>query len=216
MKTIEAGLIIFDLDGTLIDSSADIAWAANRTLERMGYEPFGVERIKEDIGWGVRTLLERLMPLEPPDRISAARADFLEFYGKHLVVDTYLYPEVEDTLRYFSSIAKRMAVVTNKPETLSRRALQELGIAVYFASVVGGDSLPTRKPSPEPVEAVIKAARARKTDVVMVGDSPIDAEAAKAAGIAVIGVTYGFRGIEELTGFDMLVDRFGELKFLIK
>lgn len=216
MKTIEAGLIIFDLDGTLMDSSVDIAWAANRTLERMGYASLGVERIKEDIGWGVKTLLERLMPLEPPDRISAARADFLEFYGRHLVVDTYLYPEVEETLRHFSSIAKRMAVVTNKPETLSRRALQETGIAGYFASVVGGDSLPTRKPSPEPIEAVIKAAGARKTDVVMVGDSPMDAEAAKAAGIAVVGVTYGFRGRHELTGFDMLVDRFGELKFLIK
>ncbi|MBI5562503.1 MAG: HAD-IA family hydrolase [Deltaproteobacteria bacterium] len=216
MKSIEAGFIIFDLDGTLIDSSSDIAWAANRTLEVMGYPALDVGRIKEDIGWGVKTLLERLMPGETAERIAGARMLFLEFYGSHLVVETHLYPGVADTIRRLCAMGKLMAVVTNKPETLTLRILEEVGLKAYLPYVVGGDTLPTRKPSPEPVEAVIRAAGMTKAVSVIVGDSPMDAEAGRAAGISAIGVTYGFRGVRELTGFDALVDAFAELKDVIR
>ncbi|MBI5343811.1 MAG: HAD hydrolase-like protein, partial [Deltaproteobacteria bacterium] len=118
-------LLVFDLDGTLIDSSSDIAWAANRTLDALGYRELSAGFIRENIGWGVRQLLERLMPDEPPDRITKARESFLEFYGTHLVVDTYVYPGVRETLGYFRGLKKKMAVVTNKPEGLARRILDE-------------------------------------------------------------------------------------------
>ncbi|OGQ55929.1 MAG: hypothetical protein A3J24_01120 [Deltaproteobacteria bacterium RIFCSPLOWO2_02_FULL_53_8] len=221
MKTIKAELIIFDLDGTLIDSSSDIAYAANRTLERMGYVKFDIEHIKENIGWGVKVLLERLMPQEPPERILEARRSFLEFYGSHLVVDTYLYSGVAETITRFAELGKKMAIVTNKPEGLTLRLLDEMKIGGasmrrYFPVVVGGDTLVVRKPSPEPIQAAIKAAGGAQGSSVMVGDSPIDAEAGHAAGIFTIGVTYGFRGQDELTGFDILLDRFSGLKDVIE
>lgn len=221
MKTIEAELIIFDLDGTLIDSSSDVAYAANRTLKSMGYGGFDVERIKEDVGWGVKVLLERLMPQELPERIMEARRCFLGFYGEHLVVDTYLYPGVEETITRFAALGKKMAIVTNKPEALTLRLLDTMKIGGtslrrYFPVVVGGDTLAVRKPSPEPVQAAITAAGGAQDAAVMVGDSPVDAEAGRGAGVFTIGVTYGFRGRHELTGFDMLLDRFSDLATVIK
>lgn len=216
MKTIAADLIIFDLDGTLVDSSHDIAHAANRTLELMGYIGLDIERIKADIGWGVKVLLERLMPSEPPERIALARRSFLEFYGERLVKETTLYPGVRETLDGFAALGKKMAIVTNKPETLTRRLLDEMDLSRYFRAVVGGDTLAVRKPSPEPVQAAIKAAGGANEAAVMVGDSPVDAEAGLGAGIFTIGVTYGYRGKEELTGFDILLDSFSELKDVIR
>lgn len=213
-KRIIADCIIFDLDGTLIDSSGDIAWAANRTLESFGYPAMTVEEVKGHIGWGIRPLLEKLMPGEPPLRIEDARGVFLEFYGSHLVVQTLLYPGVVDTLRHFKSVDKRMAVVTNKPEGLSMRILDELGLAGYFAVVLGGDTVANKKPHPEPVERALSKAGAEPSRSVMVGDSPVDCEAGRAAGLSTIGVSYGFRGAEELkgAGCDIIINSFAELK----
>jgi len=216
VRIIAADLILFDLDGTLVDSSHDIAHAANHTLEHMGYARRDIEAIKADIGWGVKVLLERLMPDEPPERINHARRSFLDFYGERLVVETVLYPGVRQTLDGFVAAGKKMAVVTNKPEALSRRLLDELDLSRYFKAVVGGDTLTVRKPSPEPVRTAIQAAGGVKESAVMVGDSPVDAEAGAGAGVATIGVTYGYRGREELTGFDILLDGFSELKDVIK
>lgn len=214
MEKLDTDLIIFDLDGTLIDSSVDIAWAANRTLGVFGYRERDLPAIKEHIGWGVKPLLEKLMPEEGPDKIAEAREKFLEFYGSHLLVDTSLYPGVEDTLRYFRALDKKMAIITNKPLGLTRRILEELNIAGHFKMVLGGDSLPNKKPHPEPVEKTLNLLDARPEKTVIVGDSPVDCEAGRAAGTNTIGVSYGFRGRGELedAGCDIIIDRFGELK----
>lgn len=216
LKKLKAGLIIFDLDGTLVDSSRDIAWSANMTLKSMGYDERGLEAIKEHVGWGVKSLLERLMPREDADSIEAARIKFLEFYGSHLTVDSRLYPGVVETLSFFESRGKKMAVVTNKPEGLSIRVLEELNLSGYFQMLVGGDSLPNKKPHPEPIEKVLSALNSHPA--VIVGDSPTDCEAGKGAGIGTIGVTYGFRPKEELekAGFDIIVGSFPELKQVIE
>ena len=218
MKGRNADLIIFDLDGTLIDSSDDIAWASNRTLLYMGHEEMEIDAIKEAIGWGVKTLLGRLMPEEVPERISLAREKFLEYYWGHLVVKTFPYPGVTETLKYFKGLNKKMAIVTNKPIKFTEKILNELLLREFFVMVLGGDSLPNRKPHPEPVEKVISTFGISHEHTVFVGDSKIDYEAGKSAGVFTIGAEYGFRGKEELeaAGFDMIIRDFSELKGILK
>lgn len=211
-------LLIFDLDGTLIDSSADIAWAANKTLAHMGCKEETAEHIKKNIGWGVKALLEKLMPNESPEAITAAREKFLEIYSSHLVVDTYLYPEVRETIRHFSEKGKKMAVVTNKPEGLSIKILENFGLSKNFQMVVGGDTLPSRKPDPAPLLKVINDLRVEAVRAVFIGDSPIDGETGKKAGVFTIGVPYGYRGDMKLVdiGFDLVIKDFKELQTVIE
>lgn len=218
MSGIAADLIIFDLDGTLIDSSQDIAWCANRTLESMGYPERDPAEIVGHIGWGVKPLLEKLMPGEAAEKITAARLKFLEFYGGHLVVETTLYPGVVEMLEHFSRGNKKMAVVTNKPAGLAGSILEVLNLKGYFQALLGGDSLPNRKPHPEPIEKVIKDLKAAAGRTIVVGDSPVDCEAAKGAGAFAIGAAYGFRGKEELkaSGCDIIVDDVPSLKSVIR
>jgi len=217
-------LLIFDLDGTLIDSSSDIAWAANKTLSHMGHKEETVEHIRQNIGWGVTALLEKLLPDEGPDVITVAREKFLEVYASHLVVDTYIYPDVRETIRHFSEKGKKMAVVTNKPEGLSIKILEEFGLSGSFLMVVGGDTLPSRKPDPAPLLKVINDLRVEAAAAVFIGDSPIDSETGKKAGVFTIGVEppqgvpYGYRGNVNLVdiGFDLLVKDFRELQSVIE
>lgn len=214
----KSDLVIFDLDGTLIDSSRDIAWSANMVLHSMGYERLDMEVIKESIGWGVKNLLEKLMPEEAPESIESARLKFLDFYGGHLVVETTIYPGVVETLEYLRSSGKKMAIVTNKPHALSVAILDELKLKGYFGAVLGGDSLPNKKPHPEPVEKVLSLLGAAPSASVIVGDSPVDCEAGRSAGVGTVGVTYGFRGRRELecAGCDFILDSILELKACVE
>ena len=214
----DSELIIFDLDGTLIDSSDDIAWAANRTLVYMGYNEMDLDAIKEGIGWGVKTLLQKLMPQEGTERIDEARVKFLEYYWDHLTVNTILYPGVRETIDYFKDHDKKMAIVTNKPIKFTEKILNELALKDFFLMVLGGDSLMNRKPDPEPVEKVISTLGVTKGKTVFVGDSKVDGETGKRAGIFTIGVEYGFRGRKELeeAGFDVIISEFPELTRILK
>lgn len=218
MAIISADLVIFDLDGTLVDSSLDIAWCANRTLSAMGHAEMDTAEIVGHIGWGVKPLLEKLMPGETPERIAEGRARFLEFYGGHLVVDTTLYPGVVDVLDHLRGQGKKMAVVTNKPAGLAGGILAVMGLEGYFRLVLGGDSLPNRKPHPEPIEKAISEFSVVPERTVMVGDSPVDCEAAKGAGALAIGAAWGFRGRAELEGAlcDLILDDFSSLRAVIR
>ncbi|MCC7202864.1 MAG: HAD-IA family hydrolase [Nitrospirae bacterium] len=213
MKNITADLIIFDLDGTLIDSSEDIAWAANMAIADLGHGKVSTEKVKEGIGWGVKSLLGKMMPDEGADRIEYARVKFLEYYWGHSVVSTYIYPGVMETIEYFSQRDTIMAVVTNKPAKFSEKILTELGIIKYFRMVLGGDSVTNRKPDPEPLEKVISYTGVERERSLIVGDSPVDCEAGKKAGIATIGVEYGFRSRKELeeAGCDVIIKKMSEL-----
>ncbi|MBI1911143.1 MAG: HAD-IA family hydrolase [Deltaproteobacteria bacterium] len=217
-RIIETDLIIFDLDGTLIDSSQDIAWSANRTLLAMDHRERDINEIVGHIGWGVKPLLEKLMPDEGPERILEARNKFLEFYGGHLVVKTYIYPGVIDTIEFFRDKGKQMAIVTNKPIGLSEQILDILKLSRYFRMVLGGDSLLNKKPHPEPVEKVVNTLGVAPNKAVIVGDSPVDCEAGKAAGTCTVGAAYGFRGRGELVeaGCDIIIDEFSKLKEVLK
>lgn len=209
-------LLAFDLDGTLIDSGPDIAWAANKTLEAFGHEAEALGSVRAKIGSGVKVLLERLMPRESEEVISEAIVRFLEFYAGHMVVDTHLYPGVRETLGYFRDIGKSMAVVTNKPRALAGGILDEIGLSGFFMAVAGGDSFSNRKPHPEPLEKVMENCRVSPEHTVFVGDSAIDSETGEKAGVFTIGVSYGFGGGDlGAAGFDLVIAAFPELKEII-
>ncbi len=219
MKSVfKCDLIIFDLDGTLIDSSGDIAWAAKRTLESMGYGPLDTGTVKASIGSGVVSLLSSLMPGEGPESIERARRAFLELYSTRLTVETRLYEGVEETLGFFREKGKLMAIVTNKPIGLTNGIVGALKIGGFFKMVLGGDSLVTKKPRPEPVLKVLGELDSTASGAVFVGDSAIDCEAGRNAGVRTIGAAYGFRGTEELerAGCEFIINTFAELREVLK
>lgn len=207
----KAELIIFDLDGTLIDSSEDIAWAVNMTLRQIGFEGLSYQAIKERIGWGVKMLLEKVLPEEKQDLLEEARSIFMGHYSGHLLVKSKLYPGVMDVLNHFKN--KKLAVATNKPFNLTEKILDGLNISGYFKKVVGGDGVQNKKPAPEAIEIILRELRVSPENSVFVGDSKIDIEAGKKAGIITIGAAYGFRGRQELeeAGADVIINDIKEL-----
>ncbi len=209
-------LFLFDLDGTLIDSKIDIARALNAALARMGLPPLTVSRVADFVGDGVQKLIQRTLSEvagEAPkhDAVQTAARLYLEEYEAHLLDSTHLYDGVGEALHrlWWASFA----VVTNKPERFSRRILEGLGIADRFCAIIGGDSMPERKPDPAPLFRAIALCSASAAEAVMVGDSPVDIRAGKAAGVFTCGVIGGFRGRAELesAGCDLILSRFAEL-----
>jgi phosphoglycolate phosphatase len=202
-------LLIFDLDGTLIDSSKDIADAINYAIEPAGIKPLTVSEIKTMVGYGITRLIESLIPLTMEDSKEEAVNRFLEYYSKHLLDNTKPYPQVKETLSKLGNYKK--AVISNKREVFSKKILEGLGLLGFFDVVLGSDSVPERKPSPVPVFEVLKRAEVSKEKAVIIGDSNLDIEAGRAAGVKTIAVTYGYRSKEVLKEADFMIDTFGEL-----
>ena len=194
-------LFLFDLDGTLIDSRADIARAVNLALARMEMSTVPEPRLVEFVGYGVRNLIKQTMReaigSEPEDAlIQRGIALYQEEYGNHLLDQTSLYPGVRDALDRLSWA--RFAVVSNKPERFSRRILEGLGLGGRFCAILGEDSTPRRKPDPASLLQAMACCRAAPSETVIVGDSAVDIAAGKAAGVVTCGVAGGFRPREEL------------------
>jgi|GEM_PF-12582 len=206
-------LIIFDLDGTLVDTAGDITDALNRAIKPLGLGPVSVDETKELIGEGSTRLIEKaLAPLGAKAggrAVSSARKRFLESYAKHLTHHSTLYGGVKETLWKLSAFEK--AVLSNKREALSKRLLRDLGIAGAFALVAGSDTTEARKPSPDAVRHVLKAMGVKPREAVMVGDSPYDIEAANGAGVMTVAVTYGYRNRGLLTDADHIIDSLDDL-----
>lgn len=214
-KTVD--LIIFDQEGTLVDSRIDIANSLNYALMTLGYPILNLDTITGYVGEGVTRLIERsLRHFGEPIELERARSLFLEYYTSHLTDNTYLYPDVLETLEYLRE--KRKAVISNKMEVLTRDLLKGLGVLDYFEVILGGDSTERKKPFPDPVLRVLRALGINSRRALMVGDSPTDIEAGKRAGVFTCGVTYGYRSKDELlkAGPDLLIDSFLELKGLIE
>ena len=206
-------LIVFDLDGTLVDSSQDLADAVNAALRRMdkGALPLDLDVVRSFIGSGARNLVARSLvhagvALPPDDALSI----FLEEYERRLTVHTRFYPGVEETLDRLA--AHPLAVLTNKPGDLSRRILDALGAGARFFRVYGGGDLPSRKPDPEGLLRLMAESMATPRTTVMVGDSSIDVRTGRGAGAWTVGVRYGFDP-ESLASEppDALLDRFDQL-----
>lgn len=179
--------VLWDLDGTLIDSAGDIAAAADRMLARFGLAPLGEARIRTFVGDGAANLVQRCVRAAGGTPAPEHLEDFLVDYSAHLDDRTHIHPP--EILALLPRIDAPMAVVTNKPIAPTLAILDALGLARFFAAVVGGDSLPTRKPEPEMVwEAARRIGCGR---AVLVGDGPQDVEAARRAGVWSIGVEWG-------------------------
>lgn len=208
-------LLIFDLDGTLADTSRDIADAINYALVPFGNKKYSVEETKAMVGSGISKLLEFLIASAPPladksvNPAELVSGRFLEFYAEHLLDHTTVYPHVKETLAKLGCYKK--AVLSNKRENYSKQILSELGLGAYFDLVWGSDSVREKKPSPVPIFDLLKEFNVSHDEAAMVGDSNYDVDAGNAAGVKVIGVTYGFRSIEFLKGADAIIDRFDEL-----
>lgn len=208
-------LIIFDLDGTLIDSKKDIAQATNHTLGVLGLPVLEEEIIYGYVGEGVKKLLAQCLGRNDHDLLENAWQIFCTHYHQHLLDNTVLFPGVEETLRYLGFLDK--IIISNKPDQFCLPILEGLSILPYFRMVLGGDSLPSRKPDPASIYPVIQKFALRPEQVMIVGDSGIDIECGKRAGIYTCGVTYGFRSREELerAQADFLIDHFEGLKKIL-
>lgn len=186
-------LIVFDLDGTLIDSRRDLANATNALLVECGAAPLSEERIGGMVGDGAATLVARAFAAVDIDRPSDALERFLRIYGDHLLDHTRPYPGIREALDHLRS-RRQLAVLTNKPLASTRRILDGLSLASYFppAAVVGGDGPFPRKPDPAALCHLAAQADVPLRDTLLVGDSAIDWRTARAAGVAACLVRYGF------------------------
>jgi len=209
-------LFLFDLDGTLVDSSEDIARAVNAVLARMGRPALSKSVVLQFVGDGMESLVERVLRqsfgMAPGQEKTKAGTDLLiEEYGEHLIESSRLYPGVRETLAALRTA--RVGLVSNKPEALSRRVLADFGLAERFCVVLGGDSLARRKPHPDQILSALERCQATPRETVMVGDSPTDIHAGRAAGVFACGVSCGFRSREELeaVGCDVIIDHLAEL-----
>jgi phosphoglycolate phosphatase len=207
-------LLMFDLDGTLVDSLDDIAASANRTRAHFGLPPLPRRQIVARVGDGSAALVRAVVPL-PPERQAEALAAFLRCYDAHLVDTTRLMPGVPALLRRFEERA--LAVVTNKLQGQSERILTHLGVRPPFRMVVGGDTLAVRKPHPGPLLHVLAACGVRPGEAVMIGDGVNDVIAAKAARVPVVAVTGGVNSRAELAALepDWLIDGLDRLAEVI-
>lgn len=209
-------LLLFDLDGTLADTGRDLANSANHAVGRVaGLPPRPVEEVVTFIGDGARTLVVRCLGPGHAHRIDETLALFLDHYDRHLLDTTVLYPGVRATLEALGAIPK--AVLTNKPEGMSRRILDGLGIAAHFRAVVGGDTMPNKKPDPAGALSLCSGLGAAPSEALLIGDSATDVRTGKAAGIRTVGVMGGFGTVESLreAGVDFLIPRIGDLVPLV-
>ncbi|MEL7941040.1 MULTISPECIES: phosphoglycolate phosphatase [Pseudomonas] len=190
-------LVMFDLDGTLVDSVPDLAAAVDKALVAMGRAPAGLAQVRHWVGNGARILVRRALAgsIEHDgvgeEDTERALALFMDAYaGSHAL--TEVYPGVVDTLKWLKKQGVELALITNKPERFVAPLLDEMGLGKFFRWIVGGDTLPQQKPDPAALLFVMKAAGVAPGEALFVGDSRNDVLAAKAAGVRSVGLTYGY------------------------
>ena len=207
----EVRALIFDLDGTLIDSKLDLALAVNAALGELGRSPLPHETIFSYVGNGAASLIAQALGEGATEEDCQRTLEFfIKYYSAHKLDNTTLYPGVQETLDALKGMP--MSVYTNKPVRVSRSIIQELRLDGHFRSVYGGNSFERKKPDPMGVESILREFGAAPPQVMFVGDSEIDVQTARNAGTWVCGVTYGF-GSHRLAEYppDILVDSLTEL-----
>ena len=204
--------VIFDLDGTLVDSRVDLANAVNHVRAIFGMGRLPLDTVTGYVGEGARILVQRSLGPDAQDRLDEGLRMFLQSYGAHLLDHTRPYPGIPEMLDALHTRGLALSVLTNKPEAMSRTILDGLGLLRHFVTVIGGDTLPTRKPDPAGVRHLCTLTNTCADHVLLVGDSVIDLRTARAAGVAFCGVAWGL-GLDGLraAGAERIVARAEEV-----
>ncbi|THD78230.1 MAG: phosphoglycolate phosphatase [Phenylobacterium sp.] len=215
-KGLGGATIVFDLDGTLVDTAPDLVGTLNVLLGEEGLPPLPFDQARPLIGHGARRLLERGFEAAGAELSGARMEDlfnrFLAHYSAHIADGSRPYPGVVEALGAMKRAGARLAVCTNKPTDLSLALFQALEMTSLFGAVVGRDAAPAPKPDPRHLQAAIAAAGGTLDRAVMVGDAVTDAEAARAAGVPLILVSFGYTEVpaKDLRP-DILIDHFDDL-----
>ncbi len=208
-------LLVFDLDGTLVDSKQDLASSVNAMRTEMGLPPLPLDRIGSYIGHGVTVLVQRSLGTRATsENVEKGLAFFLAYYHDHMLDNTAPYPGVAEALEKLRG--HKMAVLTNKPVNFSREMLTRLGFAPYFAYIYGGNSFPQKKPDPIGLNTLMAKLQISARETLMVGDSDTDILTGRNAGVWTCGVTYGL-GAHTLQRVppDLVIDDMRELPPLL-
>ena len=220
MKLENKKLLIFDLDGTLINSAPDLSLAVNHMLQTLNRDTFSDDSIHGWVGNGAQILVQRALSGQSKidenldiDLSTKALDIFLTFYAENLCNSTVAYPHVPVSLKILKGMGYRLAIVTNKPFAFVAPILEGLEISDLFELVLGGDSLPKKKPDPAPLLYVCEKLGVSVEESVMVGDSKNDILAANACGMQSVGVTYGYNYGESIGIYqpDIIIDNFEDL-----
>jgi len=183
--------VVFDLDGTLVDSRADLAEAVNHVLRTLGRPELPPATLHGYVGEGARVLVERALGIEHQNLLPRGVEAFMAYYGAHLLDATRPYPGISEALAALAARGVTLSVLTNKPVGMSRAILEGLGLAPRFVEILGGDSLPVRKPDPAGLEHLRARTGTARERVLLVGDSGIDLRTARAGRVAFCGVAWG-------------------------
>jgi len=216
-------MVLVDLDGTMVDSVPDLAWCADEMMRRIGQAPRGEAAVRDWVGNGVERLVRRTLigQLEgEPDEAMFQQAYpiFLELYAEHACTRSQLYPGVLAGLQWLQQSGLALGCVTNKAEQFTLTILDALGIRNLFQLVISGDSLPKKKPDPMPLLHAAQHFGVAPAQSLMLGDSVSDVKAARAAGFAVVCVSYGYNHGQDirLAEPDAVIDSFEELPSLLQ
>lgn len=210
--------IIFDLDGTLIDSECDLRAAADWLLRQLGAAPLSREEFRVMMGDGVAALIGRALAARKcrVDSEADAIRRFLDYHENHLTDATRPYPGVRESLDTLRAQGLTLAICTNKALRSTRAILERLGLATYFAGIVAGDSVPYRKPDPRMLSGILTTLGVPRESAVMVGDSEVDAATAEASGVRFVLMTYGYhRGNVDKIPCIAALDQFTELPVVL-
>lgn len=210
--------IVFDLDGTLVDTAPDLVAAANHVLEHVGLPPVDDQSLRPYIGYGARHMIERATAAASLDEAEHERLlqRFLDYYRANIAVGSRPFDGAVDALERFKAAGARLAVCTNKQEGMSRRLLDTLNLSRFFAAIAGRDTLPNFKPHPGHLLGTIELAGGDASRAVMIGDSKVDIATAKAARVPVIAVSFGYTDtpVQEFAP-DAVIDHYRQLESAI-
>ncbi|MBL4900545.1 MAG: phosphoglycolate phosphatase [Colwellia sp.] len=220
MPILNKNTLLFDLDGTLVDSAPDLAFAVNQTLIELGLTPFSQDVVRGWVGNGANILIQRALSGNTEistslDNSLTSRAleIFYQVYQSHNCIETRLYNNVLETLIALKNRGYRLAIITNKPERFIAPIIDGLGLNNLFELIIGGDTLERRKPDPLPLTYACQQLSVNIDQCVMIGDSKNDIQAAKAAKMQSIALTYGYNYGEDIAIYqpELVIDNFADL-----
>lgn len=220
LKFLNKNILLFDLDGTLVDSAPDLAYAVNQMLVKLSLTPFSQDVIRGWVGNGANILIKRALSgnseiLTDLDKMLTSRAleIFFQAYQTHNCVETQLYSNVRDTLTELKARGYRLAIITNKSERFIAPIINGLALNGLFELIIGGDTLEKRKPDPLPLNYACQQLSVNANQCVMIGDSKNDILAAKAAKIQSIALSYGYNYGEDIANYqpELVIDNFADL-----